>query len=180
MGIKIFIYSLFLIALGAHYYQIDIEVDNTKKEERPLLTFNGATMYTIDDKQVQRIVQTNDVAIYKDREELFETVMVERSNSSAENDFTDTIRANYLEKKGDFITMRGDVKYNRSSFMTLNSDELFYDLNKKIGYNDKAFEMIYEGQRLTGTHIYFDSNSRIFKANNTHFEIELKDNNETN
>lgn len=180
MGIKLFIYALFVLAIGAHFYEIDIKIDNKTKVERPLVTFNGATMYTIDEYEVRRIVQANIAAIFAKREELYEGFIVERVRDSENEEFTDTLRANFMEKKGEFVTLRGDVKYNRSSIMSLNSTELFYDLNKKIGYNNKPFDMVYNNQILSGKDIYFDGNVKTFEAKNTHFEIELKDNNETN
>lgn len=179
MGVKLFIYGLFIIAIGAHFYEIDIEIDQKKKEERPLVTFNTAIMYTMDEYEVRRIVQANIAAIFNNREELYEAFIVERAKGSADEEFTDTLKANFIEKKGDFVTLRGDVKYNRGVMISLDSEELFYDLNKKIGYNNKPFEMIYNGQKLTGKDINFNANTRTFEAKDTYFEIITKDNNET-
>lgn len=180
MGIKLFIFALFFVAIAAHLFDPEIKISDKVKQERPLVTFKDATMYTVDEIEVKRIVQADIAAIFKKREELYEAFIVERVRDSEKEEFTDTLKANFIEKKLDFVTMRGDVIYNRSSIMTLNSNELFYDMKKKIGYNNKPFEMTYEGQKLVGSDIYFDADKKVFEAKNTHFEIETKDNNETN
>lgn len=182
MGIKIFIYALFILSLISYFYKVDVDLGKKDKEERPLLTFDNATMYTIDEYEVRRVVQAKIAAIFEKKEELFDAIIVERVKDEKNEVFTDTIRANYLLKEQNFVTMRGDVKYNRGSQIVLNSDELYYDIGKMVGYNKKPFELLYDGQLLVGENIYFDGKNSIFEAEKSHFEIEMnnKDNNETN
>lgn len=182
MGIKIFIYVLFTLSLASYFYKVDVDLGKKTTEERPLLTFDNATMYTIDEYEVRRVVQAKIAAIFKNKEELFDAIIVDRVQDEKDKVFTDTIRSNYLLKEGSFLTMRGDVKYNRGGEIVLNSSELYYDIDKMVGYNKKPFELLYNSQLLTGTNIYFDGKSYIFEADKTHFEIDIKnkDNNETN
>lgn len=180
MGIKIFIYVLFAIALVSYYYNPKVDLGNENKEEKPLVTFDNSTMYTIDEKEVTRIVQSKIASIYEKKEELYDGLIIDRNKNNNEV-FTDTMRANYLLKKKNDITLIGDVKYNRGDAISFSSEELYYNTDTMIGYNHKPFEINYKGQLLKGTNIYIDAKKNVFEAGKTHFELDMekKDNNET-
>lgn len=180
MAVKLFIYTLFLLSIGAYFYEVEVDIKQKEKEERPIVTFEDATMYVIDEKEVQRIVQAKTALIYNTKEQLYDAIIVERTVDDQNEVTTDNVRANYLEKKDNLVKMIGDIKYNRGTFLTLNSDELYYDLNTKIVYNSHPFDLMYNGQNMKGKNLYYDANKNFLKADKTFFEIELNgDNNET-
>lgn len=174
MGIKPFIYIFFVLTIIAYFYEVHVDLANEDKKERPLVTFDTALMHMIDEKNVNRIVQASILSLYTNKEELYDAIIVDRSKDEKNENITDTVRANYLLKNGNFVTMQGDIKYNRSSSITLTTEELYYDMNKKVGYNNKPFELIYNQQRFTGNNIYFDANDNSFMAKNSHFELDIK------
>ena len=73
----------------------------------------------------------------------------------------------------DNYTLTDNVKYRRDDFITLNTNELFYDDITRIATNTKPFDAVYNKHSLKGDTVYLDINKSFIKAKNTHFEIDV-------
>jgi len=153
---------------------INNDVNKSEKKDLALITFKNSTMFTINDEKVTRVVQSSQAVKYKTREYLYNGTFISRAKSTANEGLTDIVSADIIEKKDDKVTFRKNVKYNRNNFITFNTDILYYDLDKKIAYNDKPFTGKYYDNFLNGNSIFIDSQNSHFKSKKPHFELNIK------
>jgi hypothetical protein len=89
MDIKVFNYSLLLLAIGAYF----IPVDNRKKDydtkDIPLVVFEEPLMYTLNDKNLSRIVDASHAIRYKTRDEMYDADIL-LQNDLKKNDYKKT------------------------------------------------------------------------------------------
>jgi len=174
MAIIFFIYSLLFISVISLFTTVNNDISESDEKDIALVTFNESTMYTLNDKQVTRIVQSSKAIRYKEREEMFKGTFVHRVKSNDKNSLADVVSADFIEKRGQKIKFMDHVKYSRDNFITFKTEVLNYDLDKKIAYNDKPFTAKYYGDFLKGTNIYLDIEKSYFKSKKAHFEIEME------
>jgi LPS export ABC transporter protein LptC len=175
MGIRIFIYILLAISIGGYYYQVDLFHKKVQKSNLPLVTFDDAILYNIDEENLKKIIQSKKADFYKQKKEFVDTTIYQRSIDKNNEILNEVLSANYiLEQNNNFYKLIGDVKYSKNSNITLSSDELFYEANKKILYNDNNFTLIYNENKFNGISFFYNLNKGIFKANQIHFEILTK------
>jgi hypothetical protein len=66
-----------------------------------------------------------------------------------------------------------NVKYDRDIFLSLRTNELFYDIKNEIAYNSVPFKAKYNGDILNGDTFYLDNKTKLLKASESHFEINM-------
>ncbi|MDD2292048.1 MAG: hypothetical protein PHV52_07205 [Aliarcobacter sp.] len=173
MAIKLFTFILLLLSLGAYF----IPVENLKKtlvnKDTPLVVFEDALMYTIDENSINRLVFATHAIKYKNRDEMYNADILLKNLDDTKNFESEKLKADLIVKKGDNYTLINNVKYTRDDFIKLNTNELFYDDIKKIAQNTKPFDAIYNNHFVKGNSVYLDINNEFVKAKNTHFEIDV-------
>lgn len=173
MAIKLFTFILLLLSLGAYF----IPVENLKKtlvnKDTPLVVFEDALMYTIDENSINRLVFATHAIKYKNRDEMYNADILLKNLDDTKNFENEKLKADLIVKKGDNYTLINNVKYTRDDFIKLNTNELFYDDIKKIAQNTKPFDAIYNNHFVKGNSVYLDINNEFVKAKNTHFEIDV-------
>ena len=173
MAIKLFTFILLLLSLGAYF----IPVENLKKtlvnKDTPLVVFEDALMYTIDENSINRLVFATHAIKYKNRDEMYNADILLKNLDDTKNFESEKLKADLIVKKGDDYTLINNVKYTRDDFIKLNTNELFYDDIKKIAQNTKPFDAIYNNHFVKGDSVYLDINNEFVKAKNTHFEIDV-------
>lgn len=173
MGIKIFTFILLILSLGAYF----VPVENLKKtlvdKDMPLVIFEDAFMYTIDENSINRTVFATHAIKYKNRDEMYNTDVVLKNMDSTKNFNNEKLKADLIVKKGDEYSLTNNVQYTRDNFIKLNTNELFYDDIKKIAQNTKPFDAIYNNHFVKGDTVYLEINNDFIKAKNTHFEIDV-------
>ena len=173
MAIKLFTFILLLLSLGAYF----IPVENLKKtlvnKDTPLVVFEDALMYTIDENSINRLVFATHAIKYKNRDEMYNADILLKNLDDTKNFENEKLKADLIVKKGDNYTLINNVKYTRDDFIKLNTNELFYDDIKKIARNTKPFDAIYNNHFVKGNSVYLDINNEFVKAKNTHFEIDV-------
>ena len=169
MAINFFVYAL--LAFSAVFAAISIEsVDNKdKKEEKPQIVFEKSTLYTMNNDNIDRIVNSSRVMRFKDRDIMYNGKIILRTNNEA----TDFIEADVIIKRGDLFKFLTNVRYNRENDIILNTEELFYDSKKKIATNSVDYSGLYYNHTVEGNSLNVDLNKSIIKSNDTHFEILL-------
>lgn len=173
MGIRIFVYTLLIISLLSFLTTVNNEVEEVKQTDIALVTFNNATMYTLTENHVNRIVQSSKAMRFRNRDEMYKATFILRAKSEENKDLTDIISADFIEKKESDITFIDHVKYNRDDFISLKTDILHYNFDTKIAYNDQPFIGTYYGNFLIGSELYFDTTKTYFKSKKAHFEVKL-------
>lgn len=173
MAIKFFTFILLLLSLGAYF----IPVENLEKtlvdKDMPLVIFEDAFMYTINEHNINRVVFATYAIKYKNRDEMYNVDILLKNIDSTKNFENEKLKADLIVKKGDNYTLTNNVKYTRDDFIKLNTNELFYDDIKKIANNTKPFDAVYNNHFVKGNSVYLDINNDFVKAKNTHFEIDV-------
>ena len=174
MDIKLFNYSLLLLAIGTYFIPVENRVKNDDIKDIPLVVFEKPLMYTITDKNVSRIVEGSHAVKYKTRDEMYDANIVLRNNLEKKDYNIETLEAQVIIKKGDNLTLRKDVKYNRDNFINLSTDALDYNIKTKVAMNDISYDGYYYNNRINGNSLYLDGMKNNIKSKDVHFEIEVK------
>jgi len=177
MDIKLFNYSLLLLAIGSYFIPVENKVKNNDIKDIPLVVFQKPLMYTITDKNVSRIAEGSHAIKYKNREEIYDADILLRNNLENKDFNIETLEAQVIIKKGDDLILQKDVKYNRDDFINLNTDALNYNIKTKLAINNVPYNGYYYNNTIRGTNLYLDGTKNYIKSKNVHFEIEVKDKN---
>ena len=173
MAIKLFTFILLLLSLGAYFIPIKNFENTFVDKDKPLVIFEDALMYTIDENSINRLVFATHAIKYKNRDEMYNADILLKNLDDTKNFESEKLKADLIVKKGDNYTLLNNVKYTRDDFIKLNTNELFYDDIKKIARNTKPFDAIYNNHFVKGNSVYLDINNEFVKAKNTHFEIDV-------
>lgn len=155
-----------------------IPVNNKKVDDNiddiALLTFDDATMYTLTTESMNRIIYTKKAVRYKTKDMMYDGALTLKSKDKANNQITDVLYADLIIKRGDNFKFINNVKYKRDDYITLYTNELVYNAKNKIATNSVPFNGTYYNNSLSGEKIYLNLNKYHLKADNTHFEINIK------
>ena len=173
MALNIFVFFILIVSIFFVSGDVNSKKQTDIKKDVALLTFDNATMYTLTDTNISRIVYADKVLRYKNKDMMYNGKII---LSTANKDVTDTILADVIVKKENKLTFINNASFSRSNNIRLESDEFFYDINTKIITNTIDFKGKYFNNKIKGNSIYFDSVKNNFKSKNVHFEIETKEN----
>lgn len=171
MAIRYFIFSLFSISLISLFISIDKVKDPKQTEEKPTMIFDNATMYTINQNGVDKVLEAKKTLIYNTKEESYEAKVTIKTKDEK---VYDTVLTDYVIKKGDQITLLGNVVFTRGDFIKVTTDEMFYDMNKKNAHNTKKFVAYYHDNKFTGDN-FSSKDNYYMTSKNVNFNIKLKD-----
>ncbi len=174
MGLVQFIYIIFFGSIVVLSLGFDTSVPKIDKTNKPLVAFEDATMYTMDKEQVTQIAKAKKAVRYKKKDELYDASFVLRVNDKEDDELLDILSAKKVTKQGNKLLLRDDVKYNRADIMQFESEVLNYNIGTKIATNMNKFTALYNGDKLSGTHIYVDAKKNIIRAKNTKFIVDLE------
>lgn len=169
MAVNYFVYVLLLVSVVAMSWKVDTSTFEKRSANLPTVKFDEAIMYTMDEKEVTRIVKANQALRYTNKDEMYEANFVMRTNEDAQT--LDIISAKKVIKKGNKLHLQGDVEYNRGDNMQFKSKVLNYDLATKIAQNKHPFWGLYNGNEFTGKNLYVDTNTNTILADKTKFII---------
>lgn len=102
MGVKLFVATLFIVSIFSLFSEITKKIVTKEVQETPLVTFTDATMYTLNEEEVLRIVEAQNAIRYKTRDEMYDGTIVTRVKDKENNDYKDIIRADKMVKKRHF------------------------------------------------------------------------------
>jgi hypothetical protein len=174
MVIRIFIFSLLIISTISLLLTVNNDISDSKSKDIALITFKDSTMYTMDDENVVRVIRSKKAVRYRNRDEMYNGILISKIKSKEIKDSADIISADFIEKKGSKLKFVDHVKYDREDFLSLKTDLLHYDLESKIAYNNKPFIGKYYDDFLIGSELYFDANKAYFRSKKALFEINTK------
>ncbi|PPK62980.1 LPS export ABC transporter periplasmic protein LptC [Malaciobacter marinus] len=172
MVIKAFTYILLIVAIGVYFIPIDKVDSNLDEKDIPLVTFNDSTMYTLNEQTTTKIVNSKKVSRYKTKDIMYEGDFILKANDKKVENATDYISANVIIKKNEDFTFLDDVKFRRNDFISLDTQELYYNEKTQIAKNSVPFKGTYYNHKIDGKNLYLDMKKEIIKAKNSHFEIE--------
>ena len=176
MVIKLFVTLLLFFSLVSYFVPVENIDKKDNKEEIPLLVFKDSTMYTLTPESMDRVVYAKEVQRFEKRDIMHEGALTLKKVDKNNKEFTDTLYADIIVKRGELFKFFKNVKFKRDNFISLNTDELFYDSEKELATNSLPFDGTYYNNYIKGESIYLDMKSYFMKAKNTHFEIDMKNN----
>lgn len=171
MALNIFI--VVIITFSILLTQFDFSQEQKKDNYKNIVqvSFDGSTMYIINEKEVSQIVQSRQALNYKDRDEFYDATIILKKNLNT----SDTISAEYILKKEDIYKLYQNVYFDNSNNIQFQTDYLQYDSVNRIASNDSAFKLTYNDSQLEGKNFYFDGVNDIMKADESHFIISQGD-----
>ncbi len=169
MGLRIFLVVLFVIAGIVMTLPITSDDQKKKNANLPLVKFEEAIMYTMDEKEVTQIIKADTALRFKNRDEMYEANFVTRTNDT--NKELDIINAKKVIKRNDKLNLSGDVLYNRGDIIQFKTQVLNYNTKTKIAQNKHKFWALYNGNEFTGTNLYANTNDNTILADKPHFII---------
>lgn len=173
MGIKLFTFVLFILAIGAYFIPVKNVQNSVVDKDLPIVVFEKPFMYTLDEKNIHRIVVATQAVKYQNRDEMFNADITLKNQDETKTFVSERLKADFIVKKADVYTAIDNAKYTRDDFIKLNTNEIIYDNTKKIAQNSKPFDGIYNNHLIKGSNFYFDINNDYITAQNTHFEIDV-------
>ncbi len=171
MAIRYFIFALFAVSLISLFISIEKVKVTKKTEEKPTMIFENAKMYTITTTGVDKFLDAKKTLIYNTKEEAHEAKVIIKTKDEK---VYDTVLTDYVLKKGDKITLLGNIVFTRGNFITVKTDEMYYDMKTKNAYNTKKFVAYYYDNKFVGDNFSSIDNYYI-TSNNVNFNIKLKD-----
>lgn len=174
MVIRIFVLSLLFLSVLSYFIPVENKKKSKNTEDIALLTFNDSTMYTLTTESMNRIIYTKKAVRYKTKDVMYDGALTLKTKDKTKKEITDVLYADLIIKRGDEFTFKDNVKYKRDDYITLNTNELVYNAKDKIARNSVPFNGTYYQNSLSGKNIYLNLNKYHLKADNTHFEINMK------
>lgn len=169
MAINFFVYIMLGVSVLMMSFSIDTNITKQRSKNLPLVEFDQAIMYTMDEKEVTRIVKADKALSFKNKDEMYVANLVMRNNADKEN--LDILSANKVVQKRDNLYLSGDVVYNRGDVMQFKSKTLNYNTKTKIAKNKAPFWAMYNGNEFTGKNLYVDTNNNTILADKPKFII---------
>jgi lipopolysaccharide assembly outer membrane protein LptD (OstA) len=173
MDMRIFTSILLLLSLGAYFFPVENLKKNELEKDLPLVIFEKPIMYSLNEKNVNRVVVATHAVKYQDRDEMFNADIIMKNNDLSKNFDSEKLKADLIVKKADIYTLTNNVNYKRDDFIKLDTDELIYDHINKTAQNSKPFKSVYQKHILNGNSVFLDINNDFITAKNTHFEIDM-------
>lgn len=174
MGINVFLSSLLLVAAGTYFIPVKNLSKSDEDKDIPLVVFDKPQMYTLTENSLNRVVEASHVIRYKNRDEMLNANIALKNKDENKNFDTEILKAKRLIKKDDIFTLKNEVVYQRDDFISIRTDELYYNLKTKVAYNNLPYEGKYYNHILKGDKLYLDVAKNSMKSNNVHFEIDMK------
>jgi hypothetical protein len=174
MDVKIFTYSLLAITIGVYFIPVENKVDKNIDKDLPLVVFEKPLMYTITEQNISRIVNASKAIRYKSRDEMFDADILLRNNIPSKDFKIEILKAKKIVKKTDDFILTDNVIYKRDDFISLNTNELYYNLKTRIAKNSVAYDGTYNNHYIKGDNLYLDANKNYIKSKNVHFEIDIE------
>ena len=173
MDIKLFTYILLAFSIGTYFIPVENRINNNALKDTPLVIFEEPLMYTINEKSINRIVQSSHAVRYRNRDEMFNADIILKNNDEKQNFNSESLKADIIIKKGDVYSLIDNVKYKRDDFINLNTKELFYNEKTRIAYNKQPYDGNYFDNYVKGKVLYLDINNNFMKSQDIHFEIDM-------
>ena len=176
MVIRIFTFTLLFLAILSYLVPVENKSKKSIDNDIALLTFNDSTMYTLTPDNMNRIIYAKQVLRYRNRDVMYDGALMVKSMHKQKGEITDTLLSDLIIRRGDDFKFLNNVKFTRNDYLSLNTNELLYNAKTKVARNTLAFKGTYFENYMEGKNIYLDLNKYYMKADETHFEIEIRNN----
>jgi len=170
MGITKFLIILLSGGLLVLSFIKDSTTNRSVQVNKPLVEFYKAIAYTINSNEVEQLIQADKSFLYKDSKQLFNTSVVLRDKN-----IVNTINANYIEQKDDIFYLKDNIYLENTKGLSLKTQNLIYDMDKKIIYNNSFFTANYLKHKFSGKSLFYDMNKNKLKATNIKFSINTQE-----
>ncbi len=174
MGLNIFVFVLLIISSLYYFVPVSISKNQLTNADTPLLIFDEPLMYSLNEKNIHRIIQSTKSIRYKNRDEMFDADIILRNEDPKKTFNFEKLKSDKIIKINDDFDLIGNVRYKRDEFVNFNTQRLFYNQKTKIAKNKHPYNGNYYKNLVKGVNLYLDANKHFVKAQNVHFNIDMK------
>ena len=167
MDIRNFNYILLTAATLFYFVPVENKVKYDESKDLALVVFDDPLMYTLTQKQTTRMIDAKKFIRFKNRDEMY------IASITLNNIEKESLEAHTIIKKDDLLTLKDNVVYSKSDTISLNTNELYYNLATKLAYNNVPYNGTYFSHKIVGDKLYLDTQNSIVQSNNVHFEINV-------
>ncbi|MEA3354401.1 MAG: LPS export ABC transporter periplasmic protein LptC [Campylobacterota bacterium] len=178
MEISKFLYFLLSVSVLFLFYNKDMDTKQKEKEDKPLVVFEESIMYKINDKTVDEIIESKKAYLFKNKEEIFDGIIVKKNENEKNGEKINTVSANHILKNKDQLTLKGNVNLQRDDKLTVKTDYLEYNLKTKIAKSNTKFSALQDNKSFEGVGFYANGKTNYIEADKIHFKVKLKDTDE--
>ena len=167
MDIRNFNYLLLVVAILFYFVPVENKTSYDENKDLALVVFDDPLMYTLTQDQTTRMINAKKFIRFKNRDEMY-IADITLNNIEKEN-----LKALSIIKRADQLTLKDNVIYSKSNTISLNTNELYYNLDTKIAYNNVPYKGSYFSHKIAGEELYLDTQNSIIESDNVHFEIDV-------
>jgi len=167
MDIRNFNYLLLISAILFYFVPVENKIKYDIDKDIALVVFDNPLMYTLTQSQTSRMIDAKKFIRFKDRDEMY-IADITLNNTDREN-----LKALTIIKKDKDLILKDNVVYSKSNIVSLNTNELFYNLDTKIAYNTTAYSGTYFSNLINGSKLYLNTKDSLVKSDKVHFEINV-------
>ncbi len=171
MVIKIFIFLFMFFSIIAYMSPIHTKNKQALTDDIALVTFYDSIMYTLDINGINRFIVSKKVERYKTKDLMYNGIVTIQKKSKDKKIF-DYLSADFIEKKENQFKFNKNVVLKRDAYITLNTNELLYNMKTNIAHNSTSFKAYYYENYLKGNSFFLNLEQNYMRAKSTHFEID--------
>ena len=171
MGINYFLYFSIIISIFVLSSKVQVKNNKVVSKNQSNFEFDNFNKFTIDTKNVSSIISADKYIKFQNKGKMLKANITSRVEGK---EIIDTLIADTIIKKDSMLFLDGNIKYNRDSYIELNTNYLQYNMKTLVFIGNGKFDGKYQGNKIKGENLYFDTVNNIFKAQNTEFELSIK------
>lgn len=121
---------------------------------------NNIVSFELNSSQIFANHNARQVIRFKDKDEFYGYFGIYFDEKMEHN-----LSSNFVEYRGKIAKFKDNVVYKNSQNLICKSDEMIYDLNKKIIKSDLPFVAFQNRHKIEGNNVIYDIKSKILNAN---------------
>ena len=172
MGIKLLAYSALFFFVMMIFLMVKepytLKSSNTDGKAIPDIELFNAKNYQIKETGVESIVTSTRVARFKDFDQLFFVTVHHRNNQG----LIDTITSDEAVLKDGTITFLQNSHYSRDDGVSLDGEEIRYQIEKKVLSSQKPFVFTQQQSRTAGLSFVYQMKEGTIAANTIYSVIQ--------
>ncbi|MCK9372893.1 MAG: LPS export ABC transporter periplasmic protein LptC [Sulfuricurvum sp.] len=151
MSINFFFVFLLGAMLSMFAYFKPSSAHNTMSGEIPKIELESFVIYEVEPQGVKRFFEGKEGKLFDER---YEITSAKFSNNTKH--LLESIQSDHALYQADFITLNGNVRYQREDGLQFRSEEGTYDQNRSIIRTEGDFVITRNRNRIEGTKLYYN------------------------
>lgn len=151
MSINLFFVLLLGAMLSMFAYFKPSSSHDPKNGEVPRIELESFVIYEVEPQGVKRFFEGKEGKVFDER---YEIASAKFSNNTKK--LLESIQGDHVLYQGDFITLNGNVRYQREDGLQFRSEEGTFDQNRSLIRTEGDFVITQNRNRIEGTKLYYN------------------------